>query len=158
MKNILTLLAVCMLFVSVACSNGKKDNAADNAIKSDTVIEAESGAEEVSSDMVADNYKVVDGGLVSINNRPLLVDFSATWCMPCREFKPIFEKVSKSFDGIVDFCSIDVDNNKELAEKYEITSIPCLVYISADGKEIGRSVGLLDASELNEKIKSHFDL
>ena len=55
--------------------------------------------------------------------RPAVVDFNATWCGPCRQLAPILEELAKEYAGKVDFYSIDVDKNKELAKALEILKI-----------------------------------
>ena len=70
---------------------------------------------------------------------PVVVDFNATWCGPCRMMAPVLEKLSEEKTNIT-FISVDVDEEGELAQSYEVYSIPCLVMIK-NGEEIGRSVG-----------------
>lgn len=80
----------------------------------------------------------------------VLIDFNAEWCGPCRMLKPALEKMALEKDNIK-FVSINVDNNENLARKYNVFSIPCLVVIK-DGEEINRSVGLISREELVELI------
>jgi len=80
----------------------------------------------------------------------VLIDFNAEWCGPCRMLKPVLEKMALEKDNIK-FVSINVDNNENLARKYNVFSIPCLVVIK-DGEEINRSVGLISREELVELI------
>ena len=79
---------------------------------------------------------------------PVLVDFNASWCGPCRMLKPIIDSVSEEKKDYK-FVSVNIDNNEELAEEYGILSIPCLIIIK-DGKEVNRSVGLLPKEELEK--------
>ena len=78
----------------------------------------------------------------------VLVDFNADWCGPCRMLAPVIENIAKEKENIK-VISINIDQEEELAEQYNVYSIPCLVYIK-DGKEIKRNVGLLSKSELEE--------
>jgi thioredoxin 1 len=71
--------------------------------------------------------------------------FSATWCGPCKNFKPIMESVSNSIP--VQF--IDVDQNPTLAAQYNIRSIPTLVFLK-DGQEINKKPGVLSESQVKE--------
>ncbi|MFQ6752182.1 MAG: thioredoxin [Clostridia bacterium] len=70
----------------------------------------------------------------------VVIDFSATWCMPCRMLKPIIEKVAEKMPD-VDFYNIDVDENEEVAKRYRIFSVPTLVCFR-DGKKVDSLVGL----------------
>ena len=73
------------------------------------------------------------------SDRPVLVDFNATWCGPCRMMGPVLEELSEE-QSKVKIVAVDVDDEGELAGEYGVYSIPCLVLIK-DGKEVKRSVG-----------------
>ncbi len=83
------------------------------------------------------------------SEKPVLVDFNATWCGPCRMLKPILEEYSET--ATIKVCSVDVDNNENLARTYNIYSIPCLILFE-NGKEIKRNVGLLSLEDLKEFV------
>ncbi len=84
-----------------------------------------------------------------LNCDKVLVDFNATWCGPCRMLKPILEEYSET--STVKVCSIDVDQNEQLAQKYNIYSIPCLILFE-NGQETKRNVGLMNASEIKNFV------
>jgi thioredoxin 1 len=84
------------------------------------------------------------------SEKRVLVDFNAEWCGPCKMMKPVLEEISQSNNDIK-IVSINVDDEDELASKYNISSIPCLVLIE-NGEEINRSIGLISRSELDSFI------
>lgn len=69
-----------------------------------------------------------------------VVDFSATWCAPCKMLAPVLEEVSEDMGDLVSFYNIDVDENPDLAQKYSVTSIPALVLLK-HGEKADMQVG-----------------
>ena len=82
-----------------------------------------------------------------------VVDFSATWCGPCRMMAPVLEEISGKMEGKVSFSNVDVDEAPELAQRYGISSIPCLVMLR-DGKAVDQSVGFRPGPQISAWIES----
>ena len=81
------------------------------------------------------------------SNEPVLVDFYADWCGPCKMMAPIVEELAVELQGKAKVGKINVDENQDLAMKYNVMSIPTLI-IFKDGKEAKRFVGARDKNEL----------
>jgi thioredoxin 1 len=79
--------------------------------------------------------------IVLNSDMPVLIDFWAEWCGPCRMVGPIVEQLAQSLEGKVKVFKLNVDQNQEIAMKYNVQSIPTLV-IFKNGKEIARTIGL----------------
>ena len=84
---------------------------------------------------------------------PVLVDFWAEWCMPCRMVAPIVEELAKEYTGKMKFVSVDVDANPDTAMKYNIRSIPALI-VFKNGVPVDQIVGAVPKSALQEKVDS----
>jgi thioredoxin 1 len=78
---------------------------------------------------------------------PVLVDFWAPWCMPCKMLEPIFEEVAKEYQGKVKFVKINTDDNIEIAQRYYISGIPTLLLFK-NGKVVNNIVGFISKKEL----------
>lgn len=79
--------------------------------------------------------------------RPVVIDFSAVWCAPCRIFKPIIEELAEELEGRVLFYETDVNEQQALAEQFEISSVPTLVLMQ-NGRIRSESVGVRSKDEL----------
>lgn len=83
---------------------------------------------------------------------PTLVDFNADWCGPCQAQAPMLEQLAADADNNYQIISVNIDDNPELAEQYEVSSIPCLVLFK-DGAEVTRKIGLTPKSTLAKILK-----
>lgn len=92
--------------------------------------------------------------LLKSSDIPVICDFYATWCGPCKMLAPVMEKLSEEFSGKAEFIKVDIDENMELAARYGIMSIP-LVTVFVNGKEADKSLGYMSLSEAKEFIESY---
>lgn len=88
------------------------------------------------------------------NNHLVLVDFYATWCGPCKMMAPIIEDLNKELEGKVKVLKVDVDQEFELARKFQISAIPTLVLIK-DGKVVSKTMGYKPKDAILTIIKNN---
>ena len=109
------------------------------------------------------NIKMVDNDKVPeltnsefdafIKNGTILIDFFAEWCMPCLMMAPIIEELSDKFKGKIKFGKVNVEDNQQIAQKFNISSIPNFVLFK-DGKKIEQFVGAMSSEDFEEKLKA----
>lgn len=83
------------------------------------------------------------------SDKPVLVDFWATWCEPCKMIAPVVAKVAELYESKLKVGKVDVDENRELALEYSISTIPTLL-LFRDGKVINKMVGFASPGEVKE--------
>jgi len=91
---------------------------------------------------------------VTNSDKAVFVDFWATWCGPCSIVAPIVEELAKEYQGKVNFVKVDVDQNKELASKYNIFSIPTLV-IFRNGQLVSQAAGAVSKESIRNYINKN---
>lgn len=91
-----------------------------------------------------------------IKEGTVLIDFFADWCMPCVMMGPIVDDISEKFKGKIKFGKINIEDNQELAQKHNISSIPNFILFK-DGKVIDQFVGSMSEDELEEKLNSYLN-
>ncbi len=82
---------------------------------------------------------------------PVMVDFWATWCGPCRMLAPVIEELASEYDGKVKVCKLNTDEGPNTSSTYRITSIPTVIFFK-DGQVVAQKVGLQSKAALQEQL------
>ena len=132
MKKI--LLCLMALFTLVACNN-KTDKQDDNTTDQSEMIAPGEWAKQTTI----------------MTNKPMVVDFYATWCGPCKQLAPILDEIEKNHKGEVIFKRVDVDQEPDLAQEFRVEAIPMLMFITPKG-EYQTIMGLQEPQVIEAKI------
>lgn len=84
---------------------------------------------------------------------PVVADFYATWCGPCRQLAPTMDNLADQYAGKIKFVKVNVDESPKLAQQFQVEGIPMLIFFK-DGKLTGTSVGLLTKADLIQRLDS----
>lgn len=146
---ILSSMAIAAVAVLTSCGNNsavQKNESAESTVETRYADPGyvRSGVYELKADESLD-FNGID--------HPVVVDFSATWCGPCKAFKPVFEKMAEKYNGKVEFIAVDVDCCPEVAKTFDAKAIPFVLFVSPDGT-INSNVGLMDETALEEAIQN----
>ena len=80
----------------------------------------------------------------------VIVDFSATWCAPCKKMAPVIEKIAEENKDIV-VAKLDIDDSREIAGEYSVLSVPTIIFFK-DGEEMDRTLGVVQEQKILDKI------
>jgi thioredoxin 1 len=107
--------------------------------------------------MMADIDKVAEGAFkqeVLESTTPVLVDFTAVWCQPCKMLDPIVKQLATDWDGKVKFFKLDVDDSPQIAMDYQVMGVPTLMLFK-DGQPVERVTGYQPKDRLQKKFAPH---
>ena len=126
------------MLLLAACNKGDKQDNNEATIQKET------------PDAIADDGNWGQQSTIQ-SDKPMVIDFFATWCGPCEMQAPILDEVEKNHHGEVIFQRIDIDQNRELAEQFRIEGVPTLMFTTPKG-EFKMLVGLQDAETIEANI------
>lgn len=150
--SFMAVAASAMVMLS-ACGNSQKAAASEDAAAEETTetLAEDQPALSVQAGVV---NELEAGGTIRRADRPVIIDFSATWCGPCQQFKPIFHDAAAEYANDYYFYSVDVDNCPEMAQAYSVQSIPQVSVLYPDGTIYNHQPGFMDADQFKAFLES----
>ncbi len=149
MKTLKTItLAIVAIMMLAACGNAgaQNDKKTDKTQKAVKELNAESFSEKV--------YDMNSEELVFLGDKPVIVDFTASWCGPCQRIAPILEELAVEYDGKIIIYKVDIDKERGLAQSFNVSSIPAILYIPANGNEPVMTIGARGKEKFKEEIRT----
>lgn len=149
MRNIYMTAAVAVAFLVtlVSCGNAGAQNNRKSEGKTGAVKEL--NAESFNTTI----YDMTAEGLTYLGDKPAIVDFTASWCGPCQRIAPILEELAKEYDGKIVIYKVDIDKNRKLAQAFNVSSIPAILYIPLTGEPV-MTVGSRDKGKFQNEIET----
>ncbi len=87
------------------------------------------------------------------DSKPLVIDFWAEWCGPCRAVSPLVDEMASEFEGRVNIGKCDVDSNDDIVARFRIRNIPTLIFFK-NGEQVDKHVGIISKNDLKAKIEA----
>lgn len=148
MKTVYRMAAIATMTIAtlISCGNAgaqndKKQTTATNHVKELDV--------DTFNKMV---YDINSGEMEYLGTKPAIVDFTASWCGPCRSIAPILEQLANEYKDQIVVYKVDVDKAGEIAQAFGITSIPAILYIPLDG-EPSMTIGARNKAKFQDEIQ-----
>lgn len=145
-RHYLAALAALMIITVTSCGNvGAQNDKNKKSVEDKYAI-------ELTSDQFSQLVYDIDGKEMRyLGDKPAIVDFTATWCGPCRSIAPILEELAKEYKDQIVIYKVDVDQCREVAEAFGIQSIPAVLYIPLNG-EPSMTIGARNKAKFQDEI------
>lgn len=148
-RSHLSVLSALCLTALIACGNTGAQNKYQGNAATDTKAVIELSSEGFNTKV----YDITSGEMEYLGTMPAIVDFTASWCGPCRSIAPILEELAKEYKGQIVVYKVDVDKCGNIAQAFGIKSIPAILYIPLDD-DPSMTVGARSKSKFKTEIES----
>jgi thioredoxin 1 len=131
MRNLFYIIMISTLFVFTTCSSSGGNNSDTTKVTTDGTVT------KISSEMFRTlvwDYKAQPETFVFAGDLPVIVDFYADWCRPCKMVSPIMEDLAKEYKGKIRIFKVNTDAERELSQMFNIRSIPAIMFVPKTGK------------------------
>lgn len=125
--------------------------AAEETVKSDTLSKVAEATEATEAGAVKE---LKDSAQLVVADKPIIIDFNATWCGPCKQFAPHFHAVAEKYADKALFYSVDTDKWPNVATAFKVEGIPMVAIVTKDGKTVTRT-GYMDEADFEKFVKEN---
>lgn len=143
-KTAITAIAAVLLFAACGNAGAKTTERKDKSV---TELNSETFNKKV-YDMRVQEQKY-------LGDKPAIVDFTASWCGPCQRIAPILEELAEEYKGEIVIYKVDVDKEKGLVQAFNVSSIPAVLFIPADGSDPIMTIGARGKERFKEDIQKY---
>jgi len=152
MKKVI-LMSIFSVAVLCGCVNGNSDK--KDAQEADSVTVEKTQPQSAQLATHGGSVKVLESvDQLKATEKPVIIDFNATWCGPCKEFAPHFESVSVKMGDKAEFISVDVDKWQDVAMEFGAQSIPMIVIVKPNGEKVS-TVGYMTEGQFEEFVNKN---
>ena len=138
-------LTITVIMLLAACGNAGAQNDRKN--------EAQKGVQELNAESFSEKvFDMNSEELVFLGDKPVIVDFTASWCGPCQRIAPILEELAAEYSDKIIIYKVDIDKERGLAQAFNVSSIPAVLYIPVNGEDPVMTVGARGKERFREEI------
>ncbi len=153
------LFALVSVFSMLSCSSQKSSEPIVVEEEQETKTEKMEIQHLTYNDFINDIFNFEKStGWEYKGDKPIIIDFYADWCQPCKQISPILAAIHEEYEGLIKVYKVNIDDEPELATACSVKSIPALLFIPTGDKEPVSSVGLIGKNDFRSIIKEVFDI
>ncbi|MBO5271436.1 MAG: thioredoxin fold domain-containing protein [Muribaculaceae bacterium] len=162
MKKLLLSMAIMAMMSSCGSSQADKATgatgdsvvAAEETVKSDTLSKVAEATEATEATEAGAVKELKDSAQLVVADKPIIIDFNATWCGPCKQFAPHFHAVAEKYADKALFYSVDTDKWPNVATAFKVEGIPMVAIVTKDGKTVTRT-GYMEEADFEKFVKEN---
>lgn len=155
MKKLLLSMAIVAMMSSCGSSQADKTTeVASDSVAVEETVKGDTLSNVAGSESTEAVKELKDSAQLVVADKPIIIDFNATWCGPCKQFAPHFHAVAEKYADKALFYSVDTDKWPNVATAFNVEGIPMIAIVTKDGKTVTRT-GYMEESEFEEFVKGN---
>ena len=148
-------MAIVAMMSSCGCRQADKTTeVASDSVAVEETVKGDTLSNVAGSESTEAVKELKDSAQLVVADKPIIIDFNATWCGPCKQFAPHFHAVAEKYADKALFYSVDTDKWPNVATAFKVEGIPMIAIVTKDGKTVTRT-GYMEESEFEEFVKGN---